>query len=523
MSEAGSTRPDVRPLAHAPSDPTLPSRLHPPSSPAWQLSAIELGAHFAAGTLTPVQALQAIADRMAAVNPQLNAVISHRLDDAATDAEASAARWRAGTPLSALDGVPFTVKDNIPVQGLPCTWGSRLYAAYQPDHDELAVERLRAAGMIVIGKTNVPEFTLQGYTDNLLFGPTVNPWDRSMTPGGSSGGAVACVAAGIAPVAIGTDGGGSIRRPCSHTGLVGFKPGEGTVPRERGLPEILPGMEVIGPITRTVADAAAVLRLLTGGSLPVARLASDRDAADHDVAAPAAAPAPARSCTNIEQPKVVQSGPLRIAYWPEFAGDPVDPAISASVNEVAQMLAGLNHIVDRRNAPAIVRDFNGQAWPVISQTGLAATLHATFGAAVNDAAMTPALQAMAAAGRALSATDLFNAQALVRRMKAELSACFATADLLLLPSAAALPWPAAQNHPDTIGGQAVGPRGHAVFTAFVNAAGLPAINLPARPAGSGMPIGFQLIGPTGAEQLLLDVAAAFEAAHPWADRWPVLS
>lgn len=487
MTDADSTRPDG----------TSPALATSPR-PAWQLSATELSTRFAAGALTPIQALQSIAGRLAAVNPLLNAVISERLADAAIEAEASAARWRDGTPRSALDGVPFTVKDNIPVKGLPCTWGSRLYAGYQPDSDELAVERLRAAGMIVIGKTNVPEFTLQGYTDNLLFGPTVNPWDRSMTPGGSSGGAVACVAAGIGPVAIGTDGGGSIRRPCSHTGLVGFKPGEGTVARERGLPEILPRMEVIGPITRTVADAAAVLHLLSGGHLP------------------------APSCTNIAQPKLVQTAPLRIAYWPEFTGDPVDPAISASIDAVAEMLAGLNHLVDTGNAPAILRDFNSQAWPVISQTGLAATLQASFGAALDDTAMTPALQAMATAGRALSAIDLFNAQALVRRMQAELSACFARADLLLLPSAAALPWPATRSHPDTIAGQPVGPRGHAVFTAFVNVAGLPAINLPARPASNGMPIGFQLVGNHGAEQQLLDVAAQFEAAQPWADRWPDL-
>ncbi|NYE22651.1 amidase [Pigmentiphaga litoralis] len=497
MTNADSARPDGTSSALA----TSPR-------PAWQHSATELSLRFAAGTLTPVHALQSIADRLAAVNPLLNAVISERLADAALEAEASTARWRAGMPLSAFDGVPLTVKDNIPVQGLPCTWGSRLYAGYRPERDELAVERLRAAGMIVIGKTNVPEFTLQGYTDNLVFGATVNPWDRAMTPGGSSGGAVACVAAGIGPVAIGTDGGGSIRRPCSHTGLVGFKPGEGTVPREQGLPEILPGMEVIGPITRTVADAAAVLRLLSGGSLPGDSLPGGR--------------LPAPPCTNIEHPKLVQPAPLRIVYWPEFDGDPVDPAIAASVNEVADMLAGLNHLVDTRNGPAILRDFNSQAWPVISQTGLAATLQATFGAALDDTAMTPALQAMATAGRALSAIDLFNAHALVRRMKAELSACFATADLLLLPSAAALPWPATHSHPDTIAGLPVGPRGHAVFTAFVNAAGLPAINLPARPDRTGMPIGFQLVGPPGAESLLLGLAAQYEAAHPWAHRWPAL-
>lgn len=494
-----------------------------PDCPAWQLSATALGVHFAAGTLTPVEAMTRIAARLAEVNPQLNAVISERLADAMRDAEASTARWRAGMPLSALDGVPFTVKDNIPVQGLPCTWGSRLYADYMPDTDETGVARLRAAGMIVLGKTNVPEFTLQGFTDNLLFGPTRNPWNLALTPGGSSGGAVACVAAGIGPVALGTDGGGSIRRPCSHTGLVGFKPGTGTVPREHGLPEILPGMEVIGPITRTVADAAAILKLLTGISLSASPLDTDQAVADdidtvaiHDGA-----------CTTSGQAKLVRAAPLRIAYVPNLEGDPIDPDIASRVDAVADALAAMGHSVQRRELPELARaiqDINTRAWPVISQTGLVATLDAVFSSTASNltADMTPALRAMADAGRKLSAVDLFAAQGLVRHLQRTLTTLFDTTDLLLLPSAAALPWPAANSHPDTIAGIPVGPRGHAVFTAFVNAAGLPAINLPAAPTESGMPVGFQLVGPHGSEARLLAVAAAFECAHPWSDRWPTL-
>ncbi len=187
------------------------------------LTATQLSAAFARGDTDPVAVLRAVKRRIEALNPDLNAIVTPN-PQADEDAAASARRWAAGAPLSPLDGVPLTVKDNLLVRELPASWGSRLFRDFVPGHDELPVARLRAAGLVILGKTNVPEFTLEGYTDNPLFGVTRNPWNRELTPGGSSGGAVAAVAAGFGPLAIGTDGGGSIRRPASHTGLVGLKP-----------------------------------------------------------------------------------------------------------------------------------------------------------------------------------------------------------------------------------------------------------------------------------------------------------
>src|SRR3546814_627386 len=158
------------------------------------------------------------------------------------------------SPRGPLDGLPLTANDNLHVENMPATWGSRLFADFHPDADELPVGRLRDAGAVLLGKTNVPEFTLQGYTDNLLFGPTRNPWNLELTPGGSSGGAVAAVATGLAPLTIGTDGGGSTRRPASFTGLVGFKPSTGRIARGNGFPPILYDPEAIGLIARTVSD-----------------------------------------------------------------------------------------------------------------------------------------------------------------------------------------------------------------------------------------------------------------------------
>jgi aspartyl-tRNA(Asn)/glutamyl-tRNA(Gln) amidotransferase subunit A len=454
----------------------------------WQLGAVELSQAFVNGSLTPVDALDSVLERMHTVQPRINAVVACDLDSARAAARASALRWQRGAALSALDGVPLTVKDNIPVAGLSCRWGSKLYADFLPTQDEEPAQRLRAAGAVILGKTNVPEFTLQGYTDNLLDGVTRNPWDLALTPGGSSGGAVAAVASGIAPVALATDGGGSIRRPAAYAGLAGLKPSWGTVPRSGGLPEILPGMEVIGPIARSVADLVAMMRIIAG---------------------------PAAGSWLPATP----AGPQKIVYWRDISGSPVDPQILSSVDAAAAALQALGHSVEEQPAPACIARFNHAVWPVLSATGLAAVLKNPGG---REAELTPALRQMLAQGRDLRATDLFEAQREVRDMRTALAQLLTDFDLILTPAAAALPWSATESHPTQIAGQAVGPRGHAVFTAFANAAGLPGLALPAAPSPTGLPIGFQLIARHGADAALLALGLHYEHQHPWRQRWPTL-
>jgi aspartyl-tRNA(Asn)/glutamyl-tRNA(Gln) amidotransferase subunit A len=204
--------------------------------PLWSLTGRELTDGYRSAAFTPVEVMQSIFDRIDGLNPRVNAMIALDREGALQSARESAARWRSGDPLSALDGVPISIKDNLLLKGLPATWGSRLLVDFIPDHDEPAIALLRAAGLVLFGKTNVPEFTIQGYTSNLVFGTTVNPHAPGKTPGGSTGGGAAAVAAGFGPLAIGTDGGGSIRRPAAHCGLFALKPSIGQFARYGGLP-----------------------------------------------------------------------------------------------------------------------------------------------------------------------------------------------------------------------------------------------------------------------------------------------
>ncbi len=464
----------------------------PPSHPPlWQLDAAQLAAGYRHGGFTPPQALQACIARSRELHERLNVLTALDLDGATAAAAASAARWRDGRPLGPLDGVPATIKDNLHVRGLPTFWGSRTLEALTPDADERPVARLREAGAVIFGKTNVPEFTMQGYTDNPRFGATGNPWNPALTPGGSSGGAVALVAGGGCPIALATDGGGSIRRPASHTNLVGFKPGRGRVPRGGGLPPIFLEYEVVGPLTRTVGDAAAVLAAIGRG---------------FDTAAP-------RSLS-----------PLRILHVPRFADHPVDPRIAALTDAAARDLAALGHQVETAGRIDLFEAVNAR-WPLLSQVGLAwLSEHAgEFAGAArpgfdpacfDPAVFGPAMQANTDAGRAASGRALFELLYEVDRLKLGLSDLFERFDLLLTPCAAALPWPKRETHPPRIDGREVGPRGHALFTAFANAAGLPAVSLPCGFA-DGLPVGIQLVGREGEDNGLLALARQYEAARPW--------
>jgi aspartyl-tRNA(Asn)/glutamyl-tRNA(Gln) amidotransferase subunit A len=453
----------------------------------WQLSATELAAAYGAGTITPDAVLEVTLERLAEVNPRINAVVALDLDGARTAARESARRWRDGLALGPLDGVPVTIKDNILARGLRATWGSRLYAEYVPELDEEPVARLRNAGAVILGKTNVPEFTLHGFTDNVLFGPTRNPWDLALTPGGSSGGAAAAVASGIGPIALCTDGGGSIRRPAAHTGLVGFKPSRGMVPRDTGFPAILYDFEVAGPIARNVDDIVLAMRVMGG---PQWRELSDPP---HDRR-------------------------LKILHIAAFRDEPVDPTIGRAVADVAAKFGNAGHHVEHALRFDLARPI-GEIWPIISSSGVAWLLAQHDGA---ENKVGPALAEMARQGATYSAADYLGALDAIQKLKREFDTLFERIDVLLTPTTAAMPWLATETHPTVIAGQPVGPRGHAVFTPFANALGLPAISLPCHSWPDDAPIGFQLCAARGQDAVLLELAREYERQTETGFRWPPL-
>jgi aspartyl-tRNA(Asn)/glutamyl-tRNA(Gln) amidotransferase subunit A len=462
----------------------------------WRVSACELARRYRERELSPLDVLDACLARLDAVDPKINAVIALR-EPARLRAEAreSAERHARGAARSALDGLPLTVKDNLLTFDLPTTWGSPALSEHRSAHDELALARARAGGALVLGKTNVPEFTLEGYTANPLFGATRNPWNLALTPGGSSGGAVASVAAGIAPLALGTDGGGSIRRPASHCGVVGLKPSIGALPREHTLPSLLLDFEVVGPMARTVADVRLAFDALRGPSL------ADR----HSLAAQAAR-------------RSGEPSALRVLYVPTLDDAPVDAEIAASCAQAARRLAQLGHEV-REGALPLDLAFMAAAWPIVGQVGLAQLFerHPEWRAAAS-----PKYVEMAEQGAKLPASRLWQVIEQVGQLRRESARVFAEVDVLVTPAAAALPWPAEEAYPPMIAGREVGPRGHAIFTGWVNAAGLPALAVPCVASKSGLPIGIQMIAAYGADDRLLDLGAAYEAIAPWSQRWPEL-
>jgi Asp-tRNA(Asn)/Glu-tRNA(Gln) amidotransferase A subunit family amidase len=459
----------------------------------WKRGIADLSLVYAAGEATPVDTINELRDRIGRIDPKLNAYVrlSPDLDE---QAAASAARWKDGRPLSPLDGVPVAVKDNLAVAGMPAAWGSAVFAETVCTEDELPVRRLRDAGALLVGKTNTPEFAVEGYTGNRLFGVTGNPWNPELTPGGSSGGSVAAVAAGLAAAAIGTDGGGSIRRPAGHTGLYGLKPTIGAVARGGGLPQLLLDFEVAGPLARSAADASILYAALRGPDRldPTSRFTPDR------------ATPPDRK--------------LRILYAERIDGNPLDPQIAASVGAAAGGLAGLGHEIVRGDLPFDLSAINA-FWPKFGQIGLA---HLRAVTPDFDTNASPKYADMAWQGGEVPAHELFGALEAIRDLRVRVSAAFGGWDLIMTPSAAAQPWPAGEGFPPVIDGHEVGPRGHAVYTGWVNASGHPAINIPAAPDSAGMPVGFQLIGDLFTEPLLLSVAEAFEATGPgWI--WPAIA
>lgn len=448
------------------------------------MTARELSDGFASGDVDPPAVVEACLERVERHNPELNAIVALDAEAARSAARESRERWRAGRPLSPLDGVPVTIKDNLIAKGFKATWGSRLYAQFEPTHDELAVARLRASGAILIGKTNTPELALAGYTSNEIFGSTGNPWRPSLTPGGSSGGAVAAVMSGMAPLALATDAGGSIRRPASHAGCVGLKPSVGVTPRRNGFPALAHDFQTIGPLARSVADLEMMLACLSGRTAESAAWTF---------------------------------GGCRIAAVCSIGDAPVDPEIAANFDSCVSRLRALSAEVSEIDCP-FEPDGTGALFLDVAAAGVAAAVsqddvdRKIVGASIRD---------LHARGRDLSARELVLRLRDVTEFRWRLHDFFENYDFMLTPTTAALPWRRDEPFPATIADMPASPRASAIYTTFVNVAGLPALSFPHGLSNEGLPIGMQLVGPAGADQLLLKAGRCLETEIDWPRLAPI--
>ena len=464
------------------------------SAELWKLDAFALSEQLARGNVTPVELLGHFLGRIEDLNGSLNAVISMG-PNAGAEARGSEERRTAGHPLSPLDGLPIVIKDNLVVRGLPTTWGSRLYEGRIATEDELPVARLREAGVVIVGKTNVPEFTIEGYTDNPLFGVTPNPWDLTVTPGGSSGGSVAAVASGMIPMSIGTDGGGSIRRPAAYANLVGLKTTLGRVPRGGGLPQLLLDMEVVGPLTRSVRDQALLFDVL-----------AQPDHRDHQ----SLHFRPGDASRELARPP----GSLRVRAVEEIGNAPLDPDIRKSFLQMVDLLTTLGHDVRLGPLPLDTREID-ENWASIGQIGLARLLEREPG--MRDLASHKYVEW---AQTHYDAHHLLKVIESISALRNRAAQVFQGVDIIMTPTCAAMPWSTEIPFPPEIDGRPVGPRGSAVYTGWVNACGHPAISVPGRRKDGGLPIGIQFVAGLGEDELLLRLSQQIETEQGWLDEWP---
>jgi Asp-tRNA(Asn)/Glu-tRNA(Gln) amidotransferase A subunit family amidase len=453
--------------------------------------------------VSPAEVLDAVAKRIEAWNPAVNAYCTLDLDRARKDAHLAGEVVAHGGDLGPLHGVPVAIKDDLAVKGMRYTAGSRLWADHIADYDDAAVARLRRAGAIIVGKTNLPEFGHKGTTDNVLFGTTANPWDRGRSAGGSSGGSGAAVAAGLAYLALGTDIAGSIRIPASLCGVVGHKPSLGRVPRVPA-GNVFDTAWAIGPLTRTVRDAALALRVLGG--------VDDRD--------PFSLPAPPASDWDLTG----ELKGLRVAWCPSPAGDPVEPAPELAARGTADRLAGLGIKVEAVDAPLRNCPYDALVTVFRVDTLLMAGIADAAGFAAAHARLSPTLAAVVAPGLDLSRKDYMAAlAAITRHLETEAAPALRGFDALLTPTTAV---PAFAKDlplgPDRVAGQVIDPQVRWAFTWPFNITGQPAVSVPCGRDPNGLPLGLQVVGRRGADALVLRIAAAVERERPGADRRPQL-
>jgi aspartyl-tRNA(Asn)/glutamyl-tRNA(Gln) amidotransferase subunit A len=460
------------------------------------LSATELAQRIAARELSPVEVVDAVLARAEAVDPALNLFALPMFGAAREAARAAEMAITAGAPLGPLHGVPITVKDNVAIAGLRLANGSAAFLDFVPGQDAAVVGRVKAAGAIIIGKTNLPEFAHKVLTDSPVFGVTRSPWSPAHTPGGSSGGASAALAAGVAPLAIGTDGGGSIRCPSSCAGLVGLKATLGRIPFEA--PDGFGNYSFVGPMARRVQDVGLLLSVMAG-MLP---------------ADPFSLGAPLPFKVALEAPEGAAAG-MRIGWIEHFGRYRTDPEVVSLTEAAVRELQAEGARVDELHAPCFDDVFD-------TYTVIASSAHAArFGGLVERwrERMTPSILDSIAKGARWSATDLVGAHDRRTALFRAVQRLFERFDVIATPTMTAPPKP-------LDAGGSIATEMYAEWAAPLypfNLTGHPALSVPAGFTAGGLPVGLQLIGPWFAEAQLLRIAALVESIKPYYQRRPAFS
>jgi amidase len=453
---------------------------------------------YRARKVSPLEVMQAVFARIDMVNPALNAYVTLSRQSAVGAARKATAALTRKADLPPLFGVPVSIKDLTPTRGIRTTWGSKIFEHHVPDEDALVVTRLKAAGAIVVGKTNTPEFGAGGNTFNAVFGATRNPWNPSLTCGGSSGGAAVALATGMGPLAQGSDTGGSLRTPASFCGVVGFRTTPGLVPY---YPKALAwdSIGVTGPMARTVADAALMLAVIAGPD--------DRAPLSYEVDT-------RQFLAAVRNPAVKG---WRIAWTPDLNGlIPVDAEVAEVAARALRVFRSLGARVE-----AACPDFGEVNEIVLGTRGLAMVAnHAQHLPRWRDQ-MQKGLVWNIEQGLALTPVAIARAETLRTELWQRVRAFMETRDLLILPTVAVPPFPVELPYPTEINGKPLDNYTQWFFLTYgITVTGLPAISVPCGFTRAGLPVGLQIVGRRRQEAAVLRAAAAFEAAAPWADRIP---
>ena len=460
------------------------------------MPALEMRDAIKSKMLSPVEVMEDVLRNIDRVNLKVNAYCTITIENANAEARRAEDMIMKGEDLGALHGIPVSIKDLIFTKDIRTTGGTAMYKDFVPDVDAIVVERLKAAGAILIGKTNTSQSGWVAITDNLLFGPTRNPWNTERTSGGSSGGAASAVASFMGPLAVGSDGGGSIRIPSSFCGVFGFKPSFGRVPTGPGFPELWEGLATIGPITRTVSDAALMMEVISG-----------RDDRDHF----------SLSDMGLQYLPHLNEDlkGMRVAWSKDLGYAIVDPQVLKVTEAAIKTFAALGCTVE-------------EAGPQVGSTEetfttvVAASIAASLVEKLDEWGdhFEPALVKFLQKSKDIKATEYIKARFAHLKYWRAIQVFFEKYDLLITPTVAVPPFEVGIYGPREIAGEKVTSLGWMPFTYPFNITGQPAASVPCGWTEDGLPVGLQIVGRRFDDTTVLRACAAFEHASPWADKIP---